>query len=189
VERHVPLERVVEPSPEVGAQVLFGVRLAGEVSELRDMFARLLTSAMDSQTAANVHPAFAEIIRQMTRDEARIAKALVRHGRLPALTVLGRTGNGGAMPYYRHFSLLCYLAHCEAPDRFTAYVENLSRLGVLEVHHSPGYFTEPSYQKLIEHPQIRPYRTGACYRVRRALRHRAGADQHRALKALGRGSA
>ena len=70
--RDVPPERIETPPASVAGPVLEATRFTAEQAELREMFARLLAAAMDSDTCRSAHPAFVEIIKQLSPDEARI---------------------------------------------------------------------------------------------------------------------
>ena len=54
---------------------------------LRELYANLLATSIDSITAHEAHPAFVEIIRQLTPDEARIVKYIFERMYLPIITV------------------------------------------------------------------------------------------------------
>lgn len=72
-------ERLVPPSPTVAVPALEAMRYAVEEPSLRDMYVKLLETAMDSDTSEDAHPAYVEIIKQLTPDEARILEELRKH--------------------------------------------------------------------------------------------------------------
>jgi hypothetical protein len=67
-------ENVVAPPPETLVRVLFGLQIAGPSNDPlpRNMFAELLATAMTKGTDRKAHPAFAETLRQLVPDEARL---------------------------------------------------------------------------------------------------------------------
>lgn len=67
---------ITTPSPSVAVPALAALTYLGGESELRDLFANLLVSATDAETATKVHPAFVEIIKQLAADEAKILASL-----------------------------------------------------------------------------------------------------------------
>jgi hypothetical protein len=75
--RSVPPERILPPAPEVAVPVLMAITYT-TAEELRTMFANLLATAMDSQTAEIAHPGFADIVRQMSPVDANVFSVL--HG-------------------------------------------------------------------------------------------------------------
>jgi hypothetical protein len=81
---------VIEPPESILLPVLAANSYTTD-EDLRDMFATLVAAAMDPETAGLAHPSFADIIRQLTPDEARIVKGLAIRGRTwPAAQVVTR---------------------------------------------------------------------------------------------------
>lgn len=74
--RGVPEEQIQTPAPQVQAGVVLGVMLTGADSTLAELFAALLASSMDKRAARTAHPAFADVIRQMTGEDARVFASL-----------------------------------------------------------------------------------------------------------------
>lgn len=68
----VPAERRIEPPAEVVGPALERLRYIDESSALWTMYEEILTKAMDKDKNASIHPAFAYIISQLSRDEAWI---------------------------------------------------------------------------------------------------------------------
>src|ERR1051325_8571524 len=67
----VPTERIITPQAMIAGPALDALKYAGPDPELRELYANLLARAMDERTAQEAHPAFVEILRQLTPDEAR----------------------------------------------------------------------------------------------------------------------
>lgn len=76
----VPQEQKRLPAGSVSGPVLMSYVLLGESEdaegELRDLYAGLLASAIDDQSASKAHPSFAHIIANMTAKEAKLFQAL-----------------------------------------------------------------------------------------------------------------
>jgi Abortive infection alpha len=68
----VPEERQIEAPPELVGPTVEHMRYVDDRSELWKMYEELLTQSLDSGTVDNVHPSFALIISQLSRDEAMI---------------------------------------------------------------------------------------------------------------------
>ena len=72
----VPPDRQLPPPANIAGQVMFQYALLGDqdarVEQLREMFANLLASSIDSATADAAHPSFVAIISQLSPDEARL---------------------------------------------------------------------------------------------------------------------
>lgn len=62
-------ENIITPNPAVVGPAVEALRFTAHEPSLRELYANLLATSMDAETAQNSHPAFIEIIRQMTADE------------------------------------------------------------------------------------------------------------------------
>jgi hypothetical protein len=130
--RDIPPERVQTPPLLIAGPVLSALPFTAHDEELRTMFENLLVTSMDSATAEQAHPAFAEVIRQMTSDEARILRIFAKETRQPVIDlVLQKEGQPGLHTALRSFSLVGYAAGCKKPDDVNVYLDNLARLGLL----------------------------------------------------------
>lgn len=151
--RDVPPENIATPKPNVAGPALESLRYTGHEESLRELYANLLAASMDTRTATDAHPAFAEIIRQLTPDEARLLKIMAHPRALPLLIVRWEyktetLQERGGQDVLVHFSTLGEEAGCQFPDAVPKYIDNLSRLGLTEV---PAFFeyTSPGvYQHL-----------------------------------------
>ncbi len=157
--KDVPPENIATPKPNVAGPALESLKYTGHEETLRDMYANLLAASMDTRTANGAHPAFVEIIRQLTPDEARIIRLFAQKRPLPLVTVrwdykVETEIEKGGQDVLVHFSLLGWEAGCDFPDLTPAYIDNLCRLGLAEV---PAFFqyTAPGiYDALEQHPKV-----------------------------------
>src|SRR6266571_2645882 len=85
--KDVPPENIATPKPNVAGPALESLRYTGHEETLRDMYANLLAASMDTRTATCAHPAFVEIIRQLTPDEARLLRLFALPRSFPLLNV------------------------------------------------------------------------------------------------------
>ncbi|HEY9471031.1 MAG TPA: DUF4393 domain-containing protein [Propionibacteriaceae bacterium] len=74
--RGIPVSRLTPPDPQLYGNVIVGMYVAGDNEELREMFTRLLTTAMDAESPINTHPSLPEILRQLSPAEARFLKSM-----------------------------------------------------------------------------------------------------------------
>lgn len=65
-----------EPESFVAIPTIQQLCICQSSKELREMYANLLATSMTSYRKGLVHPAFVEIIRQLTLDEARLLRSL-----------------------------------------------------------------------------------------------------------------
>ncbi len=68
----IPIEKRIEPDVQTAASALEASKYCAENKEVREMFANLIASSMNSDTADLTHPSFPEILRQMSSLDAQI---------------------------------------------------------------------------------------------------------------------
>jgi hypothetical protein len=130
-ERKVPEERITTPDPDVAVPALEALRY----SKLRENYANLLATSMDSAVAKEAHPAFVEILKQLTPDEVRILDFLPNVGRHEPLVDLAYTVSKakGQFTVVRHVCTLGTDAKFDYFEMVPKYVDNLCRLGLTEI--------------------------------------------------------
>lgn len=72
IQGRVPEDKQIEPPAEVVGSVLEHMRYLDESSALWSMYEEVLTKAIDKDENSNIHPSFAHIVSQLSRDEAWI---------------------------------------------------------------------------------------------------------------------
>lgn len=151
--RNVPPENIVTPKPNVAGPALESLRYTGHESSLSDLYANLLAAAMDKATASGAHPAFVEIIKQLTPDEARLVGLFVHHIPFPLLDVRWdykspTDEKSGGQEVLVNFSLLGAQAEVEFPHLTPTYIDNLCRLGLAEIPTMFKYTAKGVYEPL-----------------------------------------
>ncbi|HET7232409.1 MAG TPA: DUF4393 domain-containing protein, partial [Longimicrobium sp.] len=155
---------LISPSPMLLNGVIRGVQATGPETDpnLREMYASLLSTAIDSATSSIAHPAFAEILGQMLPDEAKIIRLLKkREGR--ALVSLGVSSwkkeyvvVGDTERFSQRIIALGREAECANPESLQIYIDNLKRLGLVTggehtfSEHSKQFPPEPPSAETIE---------------------------------------
>lgn len=153
--RRVPAQRVVEPPIEVAGPVLNALRLPQQDPSLRGMFVNVLATAMDSESASLAHPAFAQIIQQLTPDEARIIAQFSRRHRHPLISIEARLGLGeGRLEVFTNMTLMPFSGECKYPGSGPAYVDNICRLGLAEIPAIGHLANIEAYDELLAHPSV-----------------------------------
>lgn len=75
----IPEGKYVEPSLNVTAQALENSKFQIEEPELRKMFTSLISKSMNSDYVKEVHPSFAEILKQMSPLDAKMLSVFKRN--------------------------------------------------------------------------------------------------------------
>ncbi len=129
--KDVPPENIISPKPNVAGPAIEALRFTGHEESLSDMYANLLAAAMDKSTADGAHPAFVEVIKQLTPDEAKLIGYFLEPLPFPLLTVRAddKVRGRGGYDVAVNVSLFGNLAGLALPKLVPAYLDNLCRLG------------------------------------------------------------
>jgi hypothetical protein len=109
------------------------------VADLQRRGERLLELSADVDHEEPFHPAYVRIIEQLSADEARILRLLASEGPQPALDVYdqGLLPIGGGSLVADGLTMLDTDAGLRYEDRSDVYIDNLERLGLLELGDDP----------------------------------------------------
>lgn len=150
----IPPEKQIEPSFQATAQALENAKYCVEEDELRQMFCALISNSMNSDFASNVHPSFAEIIKQMSVLDAKIIRLFKTKKEiiigLPVCQFrLNFFGPSSYTPIPDHIFL-------ELPDvdfqLCSQSLSSLSRFGVVSISYEKKLSTPNVYDKFLSHP-------------------------------------
>lgn len=156
----VPPEKIITPKPEVAVPAIEALRYTGHAPDLREMFAKLLATSMNTDKAPFAHPGFIDIIKSLSPDEARIMKVMGNCTYFPMVDVHRLVINSRARhsltPVKENFSLLGWKAGCEYKELQEMYLSNLLRLGLVERKDvsSEGPNSEDEFNALQNHPEL-----------------------------------
>lgn len=81
--QRVPIENIITPNINIAGPTLEALRFAGQEEVLKEMYANLLASSMDSSTVEDAHPAFVKIIKELSPEEAKVVKFLFQRKEFP----------------------------------------------------------------------------------------------------------
>jgi hypothetical protein len=154
--KDVPKERLVTPDPTLAGPALEALKYAGHSPNLRELYANLLATSIDAKTAHEAHPAFVDIIRQLTPDEAKILKYIFEKMYLPIITVRANIPKTkGGFDYFADFSDVAERTGCQFPNLTPQYLGNICRLGLAEFHRNSYISDEEMYRGLENHRVIK----------------------------------
>jgi hypothetical protein len=148
--KDVPPEDIITPKPNVAGPAIEALRYTAHEESLSDMYANLLATAMDKKTADGAHPAFVEIIKQLTSDEAKLISFFMQHRPFPIVNVVAvdQHGAGGEVYMAMNVSLFGKEAGLQLPQMMPSYIDNLVRQGLLEVRRNWAYNGADIYTEL-----------------------------------------
>lgn len=158
--KDVPPENIIPPKPNVAGPAIEALRYTGHEESLSDMYANLLAAAMDKSTADGAHPAFVEIIKQLTPDEAKLIAYLLQPTPLPLVSVRADHVDfeKGGYDIANNISLFGKKAGLEQPHIVRTYLDNLCRLGLIIIPDDNAYINTEIYSELEESDEVKKYK-------------------------------
>jgi hypothetical protein len=112
----------------------------------------------------------------MSPDEARIMQVFSVEEAFPVVTLLGwnKKEVGGYKVVVRNFSLVGRKAGCVFPDMTPSYLDNLCRLGLLEIPAGVVLIEPGTYEALENDPELEPFKAAATMKALRVDFERRG---------------
>jgi hypothetical protein len=150
----IPKEKIKTPDPSIAVPIIGAMTYTSHKTELKSMFTNLLGASMN-EDVVDEHPAFVEIIKQLCTDECKILDVLYKEQKMPMLKPRLNMGEKGEFDVVPFFSDIGYLANCKFPDKFPEYLDNLHRLGLVDVILNRYFVDESVYEKLRLHPNYK----------------------------------
>jgi len=154
----IPPEDLVEPKASIAGPTLQGLAFTHEEDNLKDMFLSLLATAMDGRVAPEAHPAFVEIIKQLTSEEAALLRSILKTEGLIPIVKVGLVNKDGSTwsTLYTH---LLSLSNSETGDQVEnskcpAMVDNWIRLGLVEVDYTRSIHHDTVYDWIENRPEV-----------------------------------
>lgn len=146
----VPIENICTPDPAVAGPALESLRYTGHKDSISELYANLLASAMDKETAKTAHPGFVEIIRNLSSDEAKIFEYIIKSQVAPIVDIQRvLENNGGTVKVYELLSTLGSDSGCDHSELTPAYLINLERLGLIEIPRDSHLTRADAYDRII----------------------------------------
>lgn len=152
----VPPENIRTPDPAVAGPALESLRYVGHKESLSELYANLLASSMDAETAKNAHPGFVEIIRNLSADEAKVLTFLYKHRVAPVIDVrrqLKKDQSG--ITLHELIGTIGFDAGCEHRDLIPSYLTNLERLGLVAMDKGRFLSAPDAYNRIFEDAPIK----------------------------------
>lgn len=153
----VPPAEIVDPKTSVAGPALQGLAFTHEDPDLKEMYLRLLATAMDRRVAMHAHPAFVEVIKQLTAEEAHILRLLMAapDQLVPIVQIVLRTvGTPLEQLLMSHLLDLRDEGGAKEFPEAPAMVDNFIRLGLIEVSYDRELPKDESYEWATNRPEV-----------------------------------
>lgn len=153
----IPDENLTAPSASVAVPAIQGLSYSLEEPNLKEMYLHLLATATDGRRSDQAHPSFAEIIKQLSPEEAHLLRATLAR-RVLAIVQLRRraeTGTGGTL-WANHVMGLVDSETDEVSEEpsLAVWVDNWLRLGLVEVDYTSNLVAEEAYVWVDSRPEM-----------------------------------
>lgn len=158
----IPSEQIIEPKASIAGPALQGLAFTHEEANLKDMYLSLLATAMDGRVAGEAHPAFVEIIKQLSSDEAELIRGVLQSTNAIAIAEIRLTkiDTGGWQTLTSHLLNLrnSHTRSAIENPKLPAMVDNWIRLGLAEVSYLNFLQGEDSYTWINGRPEVTRFR-------------------------------
>ena len=144
----IPEKKLSEPEPNIAIPAIQQLSYCYDCEELRNMYANLLVSSMNIDTKSSAHPAFVDIIKQLTPDEAKFIKSLdYSYQSYPLIDIIAENKNNSYHYLLKNFTVRP-IAELDYPDCISTYIENIARLSIIEIHESAFISNVHAYEEI-----------------------------------------
>lgn len=145
----IPAENIVEPKASIAGPALQGLAFSHEEYNLKEMYLNLISSSMNKDVANDAHPAFVEVIKQLTSDEAEMLQLYLRDNspKIIGRVVYQQSSTSMQIDGNQHILILQIGTEPYYDKNIPSYVDNWVRLGIVEVRYDQ-YLKEELYEPL-----------------------------------------
>lgn len=150
----IPEEKLEEPEPYVVVPAIQQLSYCYDSKDLREMYANLLVASMNTDTKYQVHPAYVDIIKQLTPDEARWLKYLGENinGIFPCIDIRRNLSEQGGYLYLLTNFTTVGINQLVSKCDICAYLENLERLKIVEILDTVKIINNSVYEEIFSDP-------------------------------------
>nr|WP_309473566.1 Abi-alpha family protein [Serratia marcescens] len=115
-----------------------------------------MASSMNKSMEKETHPAFVEIIKQLSADEVPILNLYIKHSLNAAIVnITSKSENGGVRTLYRNLLNLYKGDEVHVDSKISSYVDNWIRLGLVGVNYEKSLRGDDVYNSFIERPDFK----------------------------------
>lgn len=153
--QEIPDEYIKEPELHIIGPVIEASKYYIDSEELREMFANLIASSIDIRKSQSTHPAFVEIIKQLSPFDAQNIKVFQNpndtngsNGAFPIVNYGINYGSEGHKILHKHV----FLPNLECDtDAIASSLINLQRLGLISIDYSKDLYDKKLYKRYEDH--------------------------------------
>ncbi|WP_052421838.1 DUF4393 domain-containing protein [Paenibacillus sp. FSL P4-0081] len=153
----IPSDRLVEPPLNIVGPTLEAAKYHIEHDEIRNLFAQLIASSMDSEKQDLTHPSFVEVIKQLSPFDAKILSTLTQERNLPIASIVAYEDSDQTR-ISRSYSLLLDdimpfpEMNLENSYHYRSAIQNIRRLSLINGDYDKKFEGADYYSVLDNHP-------------------------------------
>lgn len=170
--KNIDPDQIVSPEPYVAVPAIQAISYSMDSDELRKMYANLLSKSIYSNTKNDVHPAFVEIIKNLSPLDCRVFEYIMKKNTSEMSYYEMRVGISGSASYHIAFPYITEITF-SAYDKIAYSIDNLARNNLVlpaDFHYTDDDMyipirNTPFYQSLIasyentpNNQELRPYK-------------------------------
>jgi Abortive infection alpha len=137
--KDVPEDQIVAPDPRIAVPAVQALTYSMGNKEIREMYANLLAADMNVGQKQSAHPAFVEIIREMTPLDSRVLQYVQNEPTFEYLVMDPQMSKWGEIAELVQARVGSDIANCAIA------LNNLQRIGLIEVMGVAGFSSEAQY--------------------------------------------
>lgn len=148
----ISTDKLIEPDVQVVCTALDNMKYCVEIPELRNMFSTLLANSLNEDTYNIAHPAYGEIIRQLTAFDANVLIWLKEQEEIPTIRL--RIQNKEKNEYVQIPNI--YLVNDFGNhDKLQVALDNLSRLKIIDLNLETSFADKTLYNIIRENAEYK----------------------------------
>lgn len=129
----IPMERRSEPKENIIGPTLEAAKFRIDADELREMFATLIASSLDSEKVNMIHPCFIEIIKNLSVNDAKAVETLSMVRDRCIVPIISISEKVMSMP--NNMNHYCLLSTDFGFKESNIIISSLQRLGLIEINY------------------------------------------------------
>lgn len=146
---NTPIENLKEPEPNIVIPAYEALRYSLNKEQLREMYINLIANSMQNNTSDKVHPAFVEVIRQLSVFDAELLKKLsdtkeTQFGIVKTRLIKSQNDDTG-LEWIKHIINPIFGMNALNSTKYAISLENLERLKLIKIVYDSSLIDDSEY--------------------------------------------
>lgn len=151
-------KKIVPPEPHIAIPAMQAMSYCMDNNELRELYSNLIASSMNSDKKDFVHPAFVEIIKQLSPLDAINLKLIFSKKSCPVVNYFVQSDDHIESVYYKKYVFLDNNKYFNDVDACSVSITNLFRLSLIDIDFT-RQINDTLYDKFLSHPVFTELKT------------------------------